>query len=189
MLYIQSEFLSLSWSNSWSLHTSVRFFEGFWRYFLKGFFVYLQQELPLLMRCQGRAGGVMMSIDFGPGHLTGPLQRMLVSACSQLFHVPESRASPFLNLGSNWSIILFESTAVTLWWAAEDGCIWCSGHPGCPVQPSVLRDCFLLLFSFCVFHERVISCSLPDRTQNGNQIYFMCSKSLLEYTELLMSTF
>lgn len=66
------------------------------------------------MRPQGGVGRVSMSVGFGPGHLTGGLQRLLVSACSQLFHVPESRASPFLDLGSDQSRILFGSTVVTL---------------------------------------------------------------------------
>lgn len=68
-----------------------------------------------------------------------------------------------------------------------DGCIRCRGHPGYPVQPSILSDCFMLPFSFCVFQGRVISCTLPDSIKNGNQIYFMCRKSLSECTELLMS--
>lgn len=66
------------------------------------------------MRCQGGVGRVSRSIGFGPGDLTGALQRTLVSACSQLFHMPGSTASPFLDLGSNWSRILCGSTAVTL---------------------------------------------------------------------------
>ena len=83
----------------------------FWR---QDFSLNLRQELPLFMRPQGRVGRVSVSVGFGPGHLMGRLQRILVSACSQLFHVCESRTSPFLDLGSDQSGIQFGSTAVTL---------------------------------------------------------------------------
>lgn len=53
-----------------------------------------------------------MSVGFGPGHLTGWLQRMLVNARLELFYVSESR-TPFLVLGSDKSRITFGSTAAT----------------------------------------------------------------------------